>query len=345
METTGRNPDAPLIRNLLECHGSFNYYQLLSLFRRVFDHTNGAPVQGAVRVGSDLSAGFAGSEIRKVAARPDDQGVRLTASNFSTAGTMAPLPEPYTEWLRDEVRNGNDGMLAFLDLFTDRIHSIRFNLKAVGESSLGAHHPDGDVALNIADNIMGLPRHDGRLTSCWGSFPRTLRPEAGLWSTRRRSAPVMESILARLFSVPVWIEQFIGGWVRLSRDQIGRLQRGGSSLKGALALGSRVWDPQAGLRLHLGPMRFRLLVHLLPGGKAHARLVRLVRLLTDRELDVEVRIHVDPDSIPERKLISSDKCSRWGIRLSYTSWIGRPSAASRQSVDYRISAFSERGGE
>lgn len=318
MAAHGWRSTRPLSAQLREQCTGFDYYQLVRLLLAEHDAA-GAPrdaLDACVRFGADLSAAFPGREVASLREQGGTRPVRLGTNNYCVAGVLGPLPEPFIEWLRERVRDGDDAMLRFLDLFNHRLNTLRYALKSRFNPGLNNHHPqDTDNAVYLAATI-GLfqPGFADQLP-----VPRrALLAVAGLLSDQRRSAAMIGQVLGLLMDMPVRVEQLVGGWLPIEAEQHIALGRANSRLGGETPLGRRFWDPQGRIALHLGPLPYARFCALLPGGALHARFKALVRHLTDRQVDCRICLTLAPATLPPRRLSAHPDAAT--MRLGYTAW-------------------------
>src|SRR5262249_39933787 len=102
---------------------------------------------------------------------------------------------------------------------------------------------------------------------------------AGLLGQRPACTVSLTAILRDYFSVPVLIEEFVGGWFALKEEDqcdLDRLDLNNQLGEGAIA-GDAVWDPQARFRIRLGPLPLPRYLAFLPDGRAVEELREIVR--------------------------------------------------------------------
>ena len=307
----------------------FDVFQLVRLLHAM--QPDGGP-----RFAADLGAGFPGHEVKALDTDPHSGAPRLHTANFCLAGTLGPLPEPYTEWLRAQARRSDSPAAAFLGIFDQRLHVLRHDLKARQLPELQCVAPDqGEHALRLAA-LMGL--HGKALQDQVDLPPRAWLALAAVLGNVRRSAHVLGRVLALLLGARVGIEQFVGAWRPIdARDQT-RLGRANQRLGQGAVLGRKVWDQQARVRLSIHDLDYARACTLLPPARgqdpspAHAHLCALVRMLLDREYDCEVRVGCRRATVPPARLDARPGASpaharRAGLRLGQTAWLGRAPAA------------------
>jgi type VI secretion system protein ImpH len=354
------------LTGLLRHQGRFNVFQLLRLIQR-------QPDLPEVRFRADLSAGFPGREFSDVRLNYADDGRRRTAqittSNYCIAGALGPLPETYTEWLRDQQRAKKHGAGDFLDIYNHRINKLRFGLKAEMLPELNAAPPQRcDHAQRLAA-LMGLGSTE--LAQQVKLPPRAWLALAALLGDGRRSAANIERAMNLVFDNPatsrVKLDQLIGTWRPIEDEDLTQVAVANTRLGRSSVLGRRVWDQQARVRITLSGWNYeRACQHLPPERRAakprgdgppmaaivprmHRHLCGLVWLLLDREYDCEVHIQLHGSDVPASRLTSKpDRKSYWGLRLGQTAWLrskdGHNGHSGGAEVRFLIPAF-EAGGQ
>jgi type VI secretion system protein ImpH len=331
----------PLNQFVIARFGSFNVFQLMRLLLQR-DNASCWPTGQRLRFRAELGAGFQGAEITGLQASPTPRRVArfaqdvsevlpdqitLRTPNYCLASELGPLPVPFLEWVRAQQRVGDGAMAAFLNVFNQRIHVLRYELKLRSLRALDPAMPiDTRYAAQLAALMgLGLPGQQAQIP-----LPkRAWLGMAGLLVNNRRSAEVVALVLSRYLGVSVRLQTMVGRWRSIEacdRTMLGRhdIRLGQSSL-----LGHCMWDSQAGVRLEIGRLRFEQVVQLLPlrvsrAGESlpvsrYASFASLIHLLLDRRHDCDVQIEVAAGSVPSSHL----NCAGHGIglRLGQTAWL------------------------
>ncbi len=350
MATVGGQPSSALSRILGEQFGRFDVFQLV----RLLLHRGGRnrpgepwPIGLRLRFRADLRAGFPGREVTRLGRAKAIPGFRLEARtarslppcieirtpNYCLASELGALPEPFLEWVRDQERMGGQAqaMAAFLDVFNQRIHVLRHELK---RASLRALDPALPAETRYAGRLaalmgMGLPAQQRQI-------PLPMRAWLGLagpLGDSRKSAAVVCRVLSTYLGVACRLDMLVGHWRDIEPCDRIELGRARHALGRDSLLGRRAWDARAAVRLHIAPMSFVNVCKLLPlrpqrpgealPDAAHLSLVAMLRLLLDRRFDCEVGIEIDPDTLPPPYLRPSRRSGAVGMRLGQTAWLGR----------------------
>lgn len=369
MATSRGRASTPLIELVGEQHGRFNVFQLMRLLlqRRSGSSEGSWPASQRLRFHAELGAGFQGQEIARLKTTKPLPAFRLLArsgaaqpkriaihtANYCVAGELGPLPAPFLEWVRDDQRFGDRAMAAFLDVFNQRLHVLRYELKQRVVRGLDSSLPaDSRYADKLAAMMgIGLPGQQAQIPLS----KRAWLGMAGVLSNCRRSAQVVTQVLCMYLSVPVHLQMLVGRWRDIENsDRIG-LGKRNHSLGQTSLLGKRMWDGQASVRLEIGQMSFERACALLPlsasrsgaqrGGEetslaTHEAFVSLIHLLLNRRYDCEVCIELDPESIPLAYLKPAGK--GLGLRLGQTAWLNAPGGNEPRSVmRFWVKAFDE----
>jgi type VI secretion system protein ImpH len=333
-----------LTTRLLAVYPRFNVFQLmrLLLLRAPRKHGHLAPAP-RVRFRADLSAAFPGREFSRLEllgadvdgqAGPELQEIHIHTPNFCITGPLGPLPEPFTEWLRDQSAQHRYATRDFLDIFNQRSSALRFEVKAAMLHELtGVAPAESRVGRNLAC-VAGMgasaqPRQVPVPERSWMAL-------ADMLGNRRRSAAGIVQLLSFLFGSPVKLEQWVGAWRPIEQEDRIALGARNQQLGRRSVLGTRVWDVQARLRITIGQLGYGSLCALLPPAPHDTRpapgyeqFAGLLRLLLDRQCDCEVRLHAGEAPPPATLRARSARPGYIGLRLGQTAWLGQSGEAAR----------------
>lgn len=357
MATVGGQPGPALNRVLGEQYARFDVFQLVRLLRHRRD---GAwPIGQRLRFRADLRAAFPGREVTRLAgarampafrsevryAQEMPARIEVRTPNYCLASELGPLPEPFLEWVREQERMGGRAMAAFLDVFNQRVHVLRHELKIRALRALDPAEPADTRHAGQLAALMGLA-----LPAQQAQMPlpmRTWLGIAGLLANVRKSAIVVGQVLSAYLGVAARLEPLLGGWRDIEASDRLALGRRSHALGHDSLLGRRTWDAHAAVRLVVDALPYAAACALLPlrpahageelPGPAHRGLVAMLRLLLDRRFDCEVCLHVVPGTVPPARLVSGGESL--GLRLGQTAWLGGQAAAP---LRFRVSAHEPR---
>lgn len=368
MATPGRRPTDPVIAHLARNLGHTDFYQAVRL---MLARPGGEAwdLDSRVRFAADLSHGFPGHELSELEMEPPRQEGRepgkpprchVLTPNYCVAGGLGPLPEAFTDWMREQDRVGNPAAARFLDLFNHRLNALRYRLKESRASGLNNLAPERSQLGARLTALVGLGGH-GRVGAAPELPARSWLGIAGHLADSRKSAAGLTRVLARYLGAPVRLTPLVGAWRDIEVDDRIQLGRRNHALGQRSVLGNRVWDQSARIRLNIGPLehaRFRRLLPPLPGGKPDRLflgLVALTRMLTARRHDCEIRLEVkaetvgqsvltaNPDGVDGATPAPEPARNDAGLRLGETAWLDRPRADDAPRADYLIPAFGPVG--
>ena len=329
-----------LARQVQQQPGAFDFFQavrLLELARPTAHEvgTGSEPLQEAVAFRGRIGDGIPVSDLTAASSPDAHQRVGLEVAFMTLAGADGPLPAPYTAIVQARARRDggqgaapaygpDDDARNFLDLFNHRMVSYFYRARKKRRLAL---FKAGTAPLErLLFQLIGF--HEGTLMSRLrrpaarqgGSiYSRALLRYAGVLACQNRSMAGLEALLRDALKVPVGGEEGLGRWLAIApRFQTVIGPRGRNRALGQdTVLGTRAWEVDGAIGLHLGPMGLVSYRSLLPGGPAHEVLVFLVRLYLRGELDVQVTLHLEPGEGDLPPL------SRSGYgALSQTAWLG-----------------------
>lgn len=295
----------------------------------------------SIRFRHDPSLGFSTADVASVReiAVPGAAGDRRTVVQVTTTflgltGEVSPLPAYMAEEIAQEAaqEEGAARRREFLDLFHHRAISFLHRGLAKHDVPGGARSDQGDAwavrllallgrdaAAPVPPPADALPRW--ALLRCAPALAERALPAAGL-----------EACLADLFAgdlrgARVAVEQFVGGWVTLARDERTRLGAAASELGRSLVLGARIWDRTGRFRVVIGPLDAEGYGRFSAPGLA--RRVRAVAAeLAGGDLDVELVLRLAPEAAPGLALTADGR-----FRLGRNTWLGRQGREARVTVE------------
>jgi type VI secretion system protein ImpH len=258
----------------------FDAFQLVRLLERLLPDR--APVGGWADPGDEVvrftvppTLAFPSAEVASLALPadrgPDGGPARLAVTFFGLTGPQGLLPHAYTQHAGARARARDTAFADFLDLFHHRALSLFFRAWARPKAAAAHEAGRGEWLLDHLLDVAGLgtSRLRGRLPVS----DAALGFYAGLFASRTRPADGLERLVGDYFDVPTRVEQFVGEWRRV--DGGGQCALGldaAPSVLGGGVVGDEAWDPQARVRLRLGPLTRAQFDAFLPGGAAHAPL-------------------------------------------------------------------------
>lgn len=289
-----------------------------------------------VRVGQEPSLSFAPASFSRFEPATAHSPPRLRQQFFGYIGPNGPLPVHLSDFIRERSLNfGDPTWLAFLDSFSHRFSLHFYRAWAQSRPAVALDRPGEDRFRLQVGALVGI-----------GTPGRTQRDEihddarlhfSGWLARRVHNVESVERVLCSYFGVPVTLERWVGHWMRLPADELTRLGQGDSSRSmgmGAM-LGTRAWDRQHRVRLHLGPLtlaQYRMFLPTAEVGNARPVLQRWMQQLLGDELEWDAELMLEKAQVPPTRLGNARGNAP---RLGWVSWLGeRP--RQRDAADVRI---------
>jgi type VI secretion system protein ImpH len=245
----------------------------------------------------------------------------MTVAFLGLTGPLGVLPHCYSELVASRIREGDNTLEAFLDLFNHRMISHFYRAWERSRPAVSHERGDDGRLSRLIFSLMGLGTDHLRDRNC---FPdAALLPFASAFARRQRPAVMLESLLKDHFGLPVAVESFIGRWLKLDPEDFSRLKPGAdpkNALGVGLVVGTRVWDEQGAFRLVVGPLTLDRFRSLAPDGTTFRSLATMTRMFVDGEFEFDIQLVLLAKEVPSCQLGR-------GSRMGRDAWIkSRPFA-------------------
>jgi type VI secretion system protein ImpH len=320
--TSEGGPSALVSHELREDPHSFQFFQAVRLLHRLFPDRApvgrfARPEDEVVRFGCNPDLAFAAGELDGL--EPSSEGPwKMTVNFMGLVGHMGVLPHHYSRLAMAGVRQRDPALLDFLDLFHHRLIALFYRAWERYRPYVAHELGEEDhLSAHLFDLVgLGSPlRREGM-----GPRGAHLLRYVGLLAPQQRSALALQQLLEDYFDVPLEVEQFTGGWYRVSQHARCALddERPLDSTRlgdGAL-LGDEVWDPNSKARIVIGPLAIDRYREFLPGGDAYRQLRILTRFFADEEVEFEVKLILRRDEVPPIALGMAEQ-----NRLAWSTWL------------------------
>jgi type VI secretion system protein ImpH len=306
---------------------TFQFFQAVRLLRRM--SPDRAPVGGfappskeVVRFAAHTSTAFPASQIQGLDWSTGRAPV-MVVNFLGLTGPSGVLPLYYSELVMDRLRAKDRTLMSFLNLFNHRMVSLFYQAWQKYRFTIAYENGEQDrFSQHLMDLIgIGTPGLQKRQAIADDS----LLFYSGLFGLHTRSAAALKQIVADYFDVPVHVEQFIGGWYPLSRDNQCCFQDAhtfSEQLGVGAVVGDEIWNQQSGVRLRLGPLTLRQYVDFLPEGSAYQPLQAITRFFTGDEIDFEVQLILKRDEVPACELDERQKLTdNVAPQLGWSTWV------------------------
>lgn len=291
----------------------------------------GRPADEPVRLGQEPLLDFAPAALSGVRPPHNGRPAVIEVRFLGLFGPNGPLPLHLTEYARDRLLHHGDATFArFVDLINHRFLLLFYRAWAQAQPVVSLDRRGDDRFSRYVGSLFGVGLDSTRSRDA--AEDEIKLHHAGTLARQVRNADGLRAVLSHYFRLPVRVEEFVARWMTLPAAERTRLGAAGAAAqlgRGAI-LGGSVWDAQSNIRLHVCAPTLLEYEEFLPGGRAAARLVALVRNYLGWELRWDVRLALDRDEVPATVV------GRQG-RLGWTSWLGRrkrKEAARDLLIDY-----------
>lgn len=315
MQTKKRQPEPSVIQRLIDEPYRFQFVHAVNTLL-LFLRKNGVEYDQAfthvLRFQNSLSLSFPSSQIEGLYAGTDveartDTMLRLTFQQPGTVkicitpafigflGISGTLPFHYSESIADTVYRHKDASeRAFVDAFSNRLVGLFYQ-------SWGKYRLEQSLVTRGEDTLLPMLLTLGGVTSEAFTLRLGRRSNGGvneqvaafyaaLLRTRPVSAHSIERVLAEYFSVPIQLEQFVGGWDPIPENMLSKLGGPNPRLGYGAALGVRLWRHDLRVRLNIGPLDKNDFDRFLPRGEGAAALEKMLALFGLPCMQFEARL-------------------------------------------------------
>ncbi|MFC1751342.1 type VI secretion system baseplate subunit TssG [Pseudomonadota bacterium] len=317
MATQSGRKTISLIDRLYKEPWRFSFFQAVRLIQNVFGQKTGqtAPLEA---VGSDAShsreliqfsappsMAYSTSDVVDISSGDAESGHDMKVGFIGMAGVSGALPSHYTEFLLQRQRAKDTAMRDFYDLFNHRAISLFFRAwkKHRLPHSYEAHkvHGKPDSVDPITNALLALVGHRVTPSDTSDSISRAERLLffGGVYASSQRSPGTLSALLSEYFSVPVSIEQFVGEWGDLHRDDwmvlgSGDNLNGKNNQLGVNAIiGSRVYCVESRFRIVIGALNSDEFEKIKPGSKGLHALCELARGYVGPNVAFDLKMKLD----------------------------------------------------
>jgi type VI secretion system protein ImpH len=260
------------------------------------------PGAEVVRLGVPPSLGFPPGEVAEISV-PDaaDAPIDVIVNFFGLTGPQGVLPHAYTSHVAARARARDTAFRDFLDLFHHRALSLFHRAWEHHRPPLAAEHGAPDRLREHLDDLSGFGTEAARRAA--GPLAEAIPYYAGLFALRTRPAVGLAQVISDYFGVPAVVEQFVGEWRPLQGGgQMCLEDDGPDGRLGSAVIGDAVYDPQARVRLQLGPLTRAQFDAFLPSGALHEPLRQLARLYADDQVGIDAQLILARDDVPGTQL-------------------------------------------
>jgi type VI secretion system protein ImpH len=282
---------------------AFEFFQAVRLLERLRPDRRPVgffvdPGDEVVHFATNPDTAFPASEIQSLELGGSGPA-RLTVNFMGLTGHEGVLPYLYSLLVSERLRAKDTTLREFFDLFHHRIISLFYRAWEKYRFAVAHERDQRDIVTKHLKDLVGIGAD--QLQERLPLSDEVLLYYAGLLAPRQRSAAALQQLIGDYFGVRVEVEQFVGGWYPLSADTqcaVGEEEEASEQLGWGAVAGDEVWDPQARVRLRLGPLTRGQYDQFLPNGSAFEPLQTLTRFFSGDQLDFEVQLQLARDEVP-----------------------------------------------
>lgn len=312
-----------------------NFYVLMeALYRRYGEPAQEPslrtePAQEVALFKSDPSIAFPGSELTSLI-RNDAGQFTLTTKFLGFSGSQSPLPGYYLDRMARESAQNEEGLAAFLDLFSHRWTQF-------------AYHAWRKYRYYICFRNGGTDGFSQRMYALVGLGNKSVRDKlainhskmlayAGILATPGRSPDVVCNLVSHCFDLP---DVVIDNWqlrkvpvdlsqqnrlgVRYPKRKTAGYVPGRSVIGINFTLGARVPDRSGKFLLRIGNLSMSRYLSFLPDGNNHDALKMFISFLLRDQLAWDLRLDLAADQAQGMRL-----GERASACIKRTAFIGKP---------------------
>lgn len=326
----------------------FEFFQAVRLLNLLSPARNAVghgvrPCSEVVRFSSVQSLSFPASEIHEIRRPTPVEDCResdpptMTVAFMGLTGPQGTLPAAYSEEVLSRNHKKKSATAAFFDIFNHRLISLFYRVWEKHHVAASFEKGTSTGLVQYLFDLLGMGTEGLRNRLLIAD--QALLPYAGLLAQRPRSAAALEGILRDYFTVPVGIEQFRGQWFALADESLSYMEEDGphNALGGAVA-GDAAWNPQAGIRIVLGPLGYERFVAFLPGKRAALELNEIVGFFLGPRIQFDVQLILLAGEVPVCE--ARDDGHRPPM-LGLTSWLGRETDSGKDEDDLILPNLAE----
>lgn len=257
---------------------------------------------------------------KRLASQSDEENTAdkhiVECTYYNIFGLDGPLVEPFSDMMNDDLYYGQGAMRAFINIFNNRIHALRYLIHAQTNYTLAS----GEASQShIGKFLLGLSGHSlpqqHRLS---GLNEGDLMPITGHLANCRINYPTVCQLMKTVLNLAVIeMQSLIGRWLGVQQEDHTHLGKRNHQLGKEAVLGKKIWDQQAAFGLVVGPVSHQRLSQLVPGGEDYPRLKQLISWLAEKRCDCLLTIVCQPEPNIEDNATFLGKENRVTSRLGY----------------------------
>jgi type VI secretion system protein ImpH len=334
MATSRRRKSLALIDQLRSTPFNFEFFQAVRLLEIAAqqDGSNqhakapvalhSPPPKELVRFSASNKLSYAGADILSLTTEinglesPNQEAqVRwlMDISFFGLSGAQGVLPVRYTELILQELKNKNESLSDFIDIFNHRSISLyyqawhKYQLPVNFERNRNQQHSTRDKFTQALLSLAGLGTSELQYRLPFDD--ELMAGFAGSLSRSQRTADQLKSLIYQMFALEVEIQQFKGQWQSLDQEVACQLPGSDNTLgiNNQLGvnsiIGTECYHAQSKFSVVVAPLPYKRFMELAPGTKKLEALKSLIRMSVGMELEFDISVTTSQSQVPPTRLV------------------------------------------
>lgn len=273
-----------------------------------------SPSQDLFRLYQNPSMSFIYKNIDSVSLK--NNKLQIAINEIGLLGANSPLPSHLIEFIFQRKYQYGDGAWAsFVNMLQHRVLTMFYRSWMNAQSVLSFENKGANKFSRYIASLAGFAVLDKELPNQYVEYFSKLY-FAGYSLQRNRSANNFQDLLSQYFSLPIRIEENIGQWFTLPKEEQTCLgSKKHYTLGDGLIMGNKVYDVQTKFRITIGPLALEEFESFFKEGFNSKRLIEWVRFYVGEEHDWDVQLILAKPEIP--KFILGDH-----NKVGLTTWLG-----------------------
>ena len=288
-----------------------------------------APADEIVRFKSSPKLRHSSTDIREIELLDDDR-YAVTVSFIGLNGAAGVLPYHYSQMVLERLKDDDETMMNFFDLFHHRIisnyvrastkyrlpfqHEIFSRFRTHVRIPQSSTRVEKDAISRSISCLVGLG--DYTVQNRQSIDDRTLMYFGGQFAGNRPTMLGLTRMLGEFVGTTVKILQFQFEWLYLDRADQTDLGNSTKRLGSNTVIGSRVGSYQNRFQIRLGPVSWSRFQELLPSGDRLRAIAELTRSYVGIGLDFDFQVVLNGKDVPCMQL-GNKACGQ----LGWNTWV------------------------
>ena len=273
-----------------------------------------SPTQDLFRLYQNPSMSFTYKNIDSISLKSNK--FQIAINEIGLLGANSPLPSHLIEFIFQRKHQYGDGAWAdFVNMLQHRVLTMFYRSWMNAQSVLSLENKGANKFSRYIASLAGFAVFDEQRPHQYVEHFSKLY-FAGYSLQRNRSTDSFQDLLSQYFSLPIHIEENIGQWFELPKEEQTCLGvKGQYNLGDGLIVGSKIYDVQTKFRIIIGPLGLDEFESFFKGSLNSKRLIEWVRFYVGEEYDWDVQLVLAKPDIPQLVLGGRNK-------LGLTTWLG-----------------------